>query len=427
MGQAPPYSSRAIDNKEELVVFTRTYPHGSICPHISGLSLGLSLIALLLSAPSLVWGASFSSATYRVVFESTWSPQTHPDPGFPGNAHFSPLIGGVHSTDVSFWTKGGLASAGIEAMAEVGATGSLSAEIQTAINDGDALTVIEGNGLGTSTGTVIIEQFPVNTNFPLVTLTSMIAPSPDWFIGVSGLSLLDEQGQWEQEVQVILFPYDAGTEEGNAYSTSNSSTSPQQPIQNLTGVAPFSSAPIGTFTFMLTSQEDVSIYAELERPRPGQVVAGGALIQGWAFGPADNPVSSVELFIDGELFDTIPFGSQRGDVADAFPQQSNALLSGFGISTNYGLFPPGPHTLTVRVTNQNGDEFSLTRQITVLQFGGFEFADVDLSGATVRLEAGEIVIEGAQVTDLLEGGQQTVTIRLDWASEAQGFVVTDMQ
>ncbi len=195
-------------------------------------------------------GSSFSSATYRVVFESTWSPATHPDPGFPGNPHFSPLIGGVHNANVSFWTSGELASAGIENMAETGAIGSLSAEIQTAIDAGDALAIMSGNGLGTSTGTVIIEQFSVNTNFPLVTLTTMIAPSPDWFVGVHGLSLLDDQGQWVQERKVVLVPYDAGTDDGDGYTAADAEATPHQPIQSLSGVAPFSSQPIGTFTFI---------------------------------------------------------------------------------------------------------------------------------------------------------------------------------
>jgi hypothetical protein len=131
-------------------------------------------------------------------------------------------MGGVHSANVSFWNPGALASNGIESMAETGATGTLRSEIETAINAGNALGTMEGNGLGTSTGTVIIEQFLVNTNFPLVTLTSMIAPSPDWFVGVHGLSLLDDEGQWVQERQVVLFPYDAGTDDGDDYTAADS-------------------------------------------------------------------------------------------------------------------------------------------------------------------------------------------------------------
>ena len=114
-------------------------------------------------------------------------------------------------------------------------------------------------------------------------------------------------------------------------------------------------------------------------------------------------------------------------MADAFAQQPNALFSGFGISINYGIFSPGPHTLTVRVSNQSGDELSFTRQITVLQFGGFEFADIDLSGASISLQAGAIVISGAQATSLKDGSQQTLTISLGWETGAQGFVVTDIQ
>ena len=48
----------------------------------------------------------------------------------------------------------------------------------------------------------------VTTAHPLVTL---VAPRLDWFVGVSGLSLLDAQGEWLLQHQVDLFPYDAGT------------------------------------------------------------------------------------------------------------------------------------------------------------------------------------------------------------------------
>ena len=60
-------------------------------------------------------------------------------------------------------------------MAETGAIGYLSAEIQTAPDAGNVLAIMQGSGLGMSAGTVIVEQFSVNTDFPLVTLTTMIA------------------------------------------------------------------------------------------------------------------------------------------------------------------------------------------------------------------------------------------------------------
>ena len=88
----------------------------------------------------------------------------------------------------------------------------------------------------------------VRLEYPLVTLVTMIAPSPDWFVGVSGLSLLDEFG-WVNELEVVLYPYDSGTDDGTTYSSANADSSPKQPIRSLRGVTPFSDAPIGTFTF----------------------------------------------------------------------------------------------------------------------------------------------------------------------------------
>ena len=55
----------------------------------------------------------------------------------------------------------------------------------------------------------------------------MIGPSPDWFVGVSGVSLLDGSDQWREEYRVDLYPYDAGTEDGTEFTLSNPATNPQ--------------------------------------------------------------------------------------------------------------------------------------------------------------------------------------------------------
>ncbi|MYA33138.1 MAG: elongation factor Ts, partial [Gemmatimonadales bacterium] len=188
-------------------------------------------------------------ATYRVVFSATWSAATHPD-RFPSGPHFSPLIGAVHNSTVEFWALGATASAGIEVMAETGGTGTLSAEIN-AQSPGGALAVISGSGAG-SPGSATIQGFNVKTDYPLVTLVTMIAPSPDWFAGVSGLSLQDGNGQWIDELTVTLYPLDAGSDSGSYYTAPNQDTSPAEAIRSLQGVAPFSSAPVGTFTFTRT-------------------------------------------------------------------------------------------------------------------------------------------------------------------------------
>ena len=138
-----------------------------------------------------------------------------------------------------------MASAGVEAVAELGNTATFESEIKANMN---AVAVIEKSlpSGGTPTATV---DFTVTTAHPLVTLLTMIAPSPDWFVGVSGLSLLDAQGDWLAAHMVDLFPYDAGTEEGTEFSLNNAATSPQGTITSIKGTGKFSNEPIATLTF----------------------------------------------------------------------------------------------------------------------------------------------------------------------------------
>ena len=189
------------------------------------------------------------TARYRITFNATWSANTHPT-DFPPGAHFSPLIGAVHNDSVSFWADSAIASPGIEQMAETGGTGSLTREIRAEIPD-NVLSVVTGRGIGSPASTTISEVI-VTLDHPLITLVTMIAPSPDWFVGVAGQSLQNEFGQWVDEVTVVLYPYDSGTDDGSSYRSPNADSSPKQPIRSLKGVSPFSDEPIGTYTFTRT-------------------------------------------------------------------------------------------------------------------------------------------------------------------------------
>ena len=54
----------------------------------------------------------------------------------------------------------------------------------------------------------------------------MVAPSPDWFLGVNSLSLLEE-GSWVDSVVIELFAYDAGTDSGAIYTSPDEATDPR--------------------------------------------------------------------------------------------------------------------------------------------------------------------------------------------------------
>lgn len=200
-------------------------------------------------------GVVAETMEYQVTFESTWSAATHPI-GFPPSPHFSGLIGGTHNDQVSFWDEGALASLGIKNMAELGGKNALTNEVNAAKTAGTADAVVSGGGIGTSPG-MITKTFTVDDAFPLVTLVSMLAPSPDWFVGVSGLPLR-ESGAWLFEVEVPLHVYDAGTDSGPNYLSSNQPTVPPDPIsENMSG--PFATNNlVGTFTFVATGAVDVS-------------------------------------------------------------------------------------------------------------------------------------------------------------------------
>ena len=190
-----------------------------------------------------------NTTIYQVTFDAVWSEETHPD-DFPPNPHFSGLIGASHNEEVTFWEIGELASPGIKNMAETGSKQPLDSEIQDAIDEGTAFKLLSGEGINPSPGSVSL-TFKVREQHPLVTLVSMIAPSPDWFIGVSGFNLF-ENGTFVEEKIVDLYAFDAGTDSGITYTSPDEPTEPPEPIFLIEGYPFFYGGelvPLGTFTF----------------------------------------------------------------------------------------------------------------------------------------------------------------------------------
>lgn len=173
-----------------------------------------------------------ADASYKVTFTTAWTAVSFPA-NFPSGAHFSGLVGGTHNDQVRFWEIGQNASAGIESMAETGSQSALAAEVELAKSVGSANFVLGGQG-NAAAGSVELE-FDINELYPLVTLVSMVAPSPDWFVGVSDLSLYDDTaGDWKQTLEVSLKVYDAGTDSGLVFTAADDDTQPPELIVSLT-------------------------------------------------------------------------------------------------------------------------------------------------------------------------------------------------
>ena len=169
------------------------------------------------------------------------------------------------------------------------------------------------------------------------------------------------------------------------------------------------------------------VVAAFESPAANQIAAGIGVVRGWAFADASSAtITEVRLVIDGIAYGAVPCCSTRGDIAAAYPGKSNALTSGWGATFNYGLLSPGFHTFGVQITDSAGATFSDSHGVTVVKIGGFEFLDqCNLSGATVRMEGEDIVLEGVQGRDKASQQTRVITVRLRWLPSAQALSIVD--
>jgi len=196
------------------------------------------------------------AATYRVTFRTDWT-QAAFATQFPAGRHFSGLVGATHNDRVAFWTEDEIASAGIQSMAETGAKTVLLEEVERALRAGHAAAALSGSGIASTASDVVLE-FTLTRTHPLVTLVSMVAPSPDWFVGVHKLALF-ESNQWHDKVTVPLEVYDAGSDDGASFASADLEAVPHAPIRTLTSSAGdtdfragrhrATGAAIGSFTF----------------------------------------------------------------------------------------------------------------------------------------------------------------------------------
>ncbi len=175
---------------------------------------------------------SSSTESYVIEFHSLWNPDSgHNFEKFPSSAHFSPPVVVSHNKAVEFWKEGELASKGVERIAEIGRTREFGKEVRVANENGMVLQFErEGSFDWDETESMLIK---VSDEFHFISVLSMIAPSPDWFVGLNGLDMKDEDGRWKDYVECQLLGYDAGTEEGTSYDLDNLESNPLQKIHKL--------------------------------------------------------------------------------------------------------------------------------------------------------------------------------------------------
>ncbi len=198
-----------------------------------------------------------STAEYIITFNSVWE-STAVDPingnstaAIPGNAHWSNLVGTTHNSNYTMVEMGTLASLGIKDVAERGLNNNLLAEINLQISNGNANQWLqESFSPFAAVSSATLNNVIVSSDFPLLSLVSMIAPSPDWMIAINAINLRDGN-IWRDEIIIPLFPYDAGTDSGTTYGAADSPTNPAEPIGILINDGQFNANPIGTMSINL--------------------------------------------------------------------------------------------------------------------------------------------------------------------------------
>ena len=196
----------------------------------------------LLSSVASTRPVASSEATYSCTLTNTWSGATHPVgyEAIRSSAHWSPPVVVVHNQLYDLWRPKFKASEGVKLLAEMGLTDKLVQELKAASQTTGRYVkewTIGKNQFNSVGIPQVLGDVTLTQDFPYLSSITMVAPSPDWFSGfpkVSPIENTDGVGFWFESFSIATFPWDAGTEAGEAYSTSNPDQDPRAPITQLT-------------------------------------------------------------------------------------------------------------------------------------------------------------------------------------------------
>jgi hypothetical protein len=213
----------------------------------------MNKILIILASFMLVSQSNAIEKKYQVTIISNWNVMDHVS--VPGNAHFSPVVSVTHSGSYQLMSLGGLATAGLKELAETGRTGMVVREIQTAIQKDQVgeLVVTQNQFVKDQLRqTFVITVTPQNPYFSFVT---MIAPSPDWIIGLSKVRLFSKKTGFSTGTLQPqgLYAIDAGTESGDFggnFSIVNEATIPQKRISFFSKTTQGFTAPFAYVTIV---------------------------------------------------------------------------------------------------------------------------------------------------------------------------------
>jgi len=168
-----------------------------------------------------------------------------------------------------------------------------------------------------------------------------------------------------------------------------------------------------------TSPAAADMLVYLEEPAHGGTASGVGNVRGWAV--SLQPIQRMDLYIDGSLAFTVPYGGSRSDVGAAYASYPESTNSGFSMAYNFGLLSAGSHTFLTRALDDAGNVTDATATFNVVRFPNSfiaDAADVSLVGASATIvDANTLRLDNVMV----QGVSYNLTLR--WNTATQGFAL----
>ena len=171
-----------------------------------------------------------------------------------------------------------------------------------------------------------------------------------------------------------------------------------------------------------TDSSERFLELSLEVPAVGATYSGISTLRGWAV--AEEGISKVDIYIDGNFFQSAPYGGSRGDVGSIFPEINDSDESGFALAYNFSGLSAGTHTIKVEAVTTQGRVLSRTSQFQVTKFPA-QFLPADqspnLSGASCVIND-----QTVHILDTLVDGS-VYDVSLEWRTADQGFQIQEIR
>ena len=161
---------------------------------------------------------------------------------------------------------------------------------------------------------------------------------------------------------------------------------------------------------------------QLEEPVRGEIHTGVGNLRGWAV--SSDKIERIEILVDGAYAFDAPYGGNRTDVGNAFPDIDGSDQSGFSLAYNYSNLSAGPHNITAIAHNALGSTQESSVSFDVVKFASSFISNpkaIELDKASCSVASDEISINDATVDGSL------YDLVMKWRRAEQGSEIVEIR